>query len=600
MWMVAGTFFALIALTFVGLGQVMGRAFDAIPNRVAAYTVDICGSLAGIVTFSVMSYLQVSPVVWFALVLLLTLRFAGPRDPVQIAAAVFALFLSWVGAYGVLQGQAQTAWSPYYKIFYFTEGRSILTNGIGHQHMEDLREGGIAYVLPHLLNRSAGGPPFDDVLVIGAGSGNDVAAALRYGAKRIDAVEIDPRINEIGRALHPNQPYSDPRVTVHLTDGRNFVRRTEAKYDLAVYALVDSLVLHSGYSSLRLENFLFTREAIEDAKRTLKPGGVFVMYNLYRQGWVVGRLVKMAEEIFGTEPIVISLPPRPEVSADQTLPGSFTMILAGTDSARIEALREKFSESGGFWAHSEPLRSEAGSGFRKASPGQGWVRLVPTQVDFRGIGPLPTDDWPQLYLRDREIPWSPIGEGMVTVTVLSLLLLLAFVPPGGMRPNGRMFFLGAGFMLLETKAVVHMALLFGSTWTVNAVVFASILLMIASANLYVLAARPVRLAPYYALLVAALLVNAIIPMSTFLGLPLVARTLASCLVVFVPIFFAGVIFATNFRESRAPHADIGWNVAGIILGGVSEQLSLVLGFSQLLFVAIAYYLLSLVFRPRSA
>jgi hypothetical protein len=324
------------------------------------------------------------------------------------------------------------------------------------------------------------------------------------------------------------------------------------------------------------------------------------MYNLYRQGWVVGRLVKMAEEIFGTEPIVISLPPRPEVSADQTLPGSFTMILAGTDSARIEALREKFSESGGFWAHSEPLRSEAGSGFHKASPGQGWVRLVPTQVDFRGIGPLPTDDWPQLYLRDREIPWSPIGEGMVTVTVLSLLLLLAFVPPGGMRPNGRMFFLGAGFMLLETKAVVHMALLFGSTWTVNAVVFASILLMIASANLYVLAARPVRLAPYYALLVAALLVNAIIPMSTFLGLPLVARTLASCLVVFVPIFFAGVIFATNFRESRAPHADIGWNVAGIILGGVSEQLSLVLGFSQLLFVAIAYYLLSLVFRPRSA
>lgn len=598
MWMVAGTFFALIALTFVGLGQVMGRAFDAIPNRVAAYTVDICGSLTGIVTFGLMSYLQVSPVVWFAVVLLLTLRFAGWGSPLQVISAAFALGFAWAGAHG-LQLQGEVVWSPYYKISYEAKGRSILTNGIGHQQMVDLRETGIAYLLPHLLNRGAGGRPFEDVLIIGAGSGNDVAAALRHGAKHVDAVEIDPRINAIGKALHPNQPYSDPRVSVHFDDGRNFVRHTEAKYDLAVYAVVDSLVLHSGYSSLRLENFLFTREALEDAKRALKPGGVFAMYNFYRQGWVVGRLAKMAEEVFGTKPVVLSLPPQRSISAEENLPGNFTFILAGADSGRIEALRAKFAGDKPFWAHPQPALSETGSGFLKASPGQGWVALTPSQVDFHGIGPLPSDDWPQLYLRDREIPWSPIGEGMVTVAVISLVLLLAFAPSWRLRPNGRMFFLGAGFMLLETKAVVHMALLFGSTWTVNAVVFAAILLMIAGANLYVLAARPARLGPYYALLVAALLVNALIPMSTFLGLPLVVRTLTSCLVVFVPIFFAGVIFAVSFRESREPHADFGWNVAGIILGGVSEQLSLVLGFSHLLIVAIAYYLLSLVIRPRA-
>jgi len=324
-----------------------------------------------------------------------------------------------------------------------------------------------------------------------------------------------------------------------------------------------------------------------------------VMYNYYRQGWVVGRLAKMAEEVFGAKPIVISLPSQPRISAEETQPGRFTFILAGADSGRIEALREKFSENGAFWIRREPLLSEAGSGFFKTSPGKGWSALAPSEVDLRGIGPVPDDDWPQLYLRDREIPWSPIGEGMVTVAVLSLALLLALAPSGRIRPNGRMFFLGAGFMLLETKAIVHMALLFGSTWTVNAVVFAAILLMIACANLYVLAVRPAKLAPYYALLILALLVNALIPMSTFLGLPLALRTLSSCLVVFVPIFFAGVVFATVFRESRAPHADFGWNIAGIILGGMSEQLSLVVGFSHLLLVAVAYYLLSLLLHPRS-
>ncbi len=53
-----------------------------------------------------------------------------------------------------------------------------------------------------------------------------------------------------------------------------------------------------------------------------------------------------------------------------------------------------------------------------------------------------------------------------------------------------MFFLGAGFMLLETKGVVHMALLFGSTWMVNSIVFFAILTMILLSNLYVLAIRP--------------------------------------------------------------------------------------------------------------
>jgi hypothetical protein len=179
------------------------------------------------------------------------------------------------------------------------------------------------------------------------------------------------------------------------------------------------------------------------------------------------------------------------------------------------------------------------------------------------------------------------------------VILFAFAPARRMRPNWQMFFLGAGFMLLETKGVVHMALLFGSTWVVNSVVFFAILVMILAANLYVVKIRPNKLTVYYALLVLALLVNALVPMNVFLSLSPLWRTLASCVVVFAPVFFAGVIFATAFRESRQPDVDFGWNVAGIVLGGLSEQLSLVLGFSYLLLVAVAYYLLSAALRPRT-
>ena len=107
-------------------------------------------------------------------------------------------------------------------------------------------------------------------------------------------------------------------------------------------------------------------------------------------------------------------------------------------------------------------------------------------------------------------------------------MLLAFVPMRRARPNGQMFFLGAGFMLLETKGVVHMALLFGATWMVNSIVFFAILTMILLSNLYVLAVRPRRPWPYYALLLLSLAINAAVPMGVFLALPGASKVVASC------------------------------------------------------------------------
>jgi SAM-dependent methyltransferase len=596
-WAVGGIFFALIALTFVGLGQVMGRAFSAIPDRVVAYSVDVAGSLTGIAAFAAMSYFELPPTLWYVPIALLTLYFAGWRDETQIVSALVVVALAAVGAHALTAYGTQIYWSPYYKVAYAAERGSINTNNIGHQTMVPVSKIGSVYRMPYLLNRDAGGQPFEEMMIIGAGSGNDVAAALQSGVKRVDAVEIDPRIQRIGRSDHPDRPYADPRVAVHLDDGRSFVRRTERKYDLAVYALVDSLVLHSGYSSLRLENFLFTREAFEEVKHTLKPDGVFVMYNFYRQGWIVNRLAAMAQEVFGAEPLVISLPYREEIRPGDSQANHISFLLVGSDSARLRAIRAMFERHGSFWLHPQVAHSAAGNGFGSRAPGADWHKVAPSRVEAAATL-LASDDWPHLYLRERGIPWGPIGQGMLTMAVLSLVILLAFAPLRRVRPNPQMFFLGAGFMLLETKGVVHMALLFGSTWAVNSVVFGAILVMILCANLYVLKAKPENLLPYYALLVGALLVNALVPMSAFLSLPALARTLASCAVVFLPVFFAGVIFAAAFSKSRQPDVDFGSNVAGIILGGLSEQLSLVTGFNYLILVALGYYLLSLVTTPR--
>ncbi len=592
---IAGVFFLMIALCFVGLGQILGRSFDAIPSRVGAYSINILGSIAGIVAFSIASFLETGPHLWFLVCTLIVLYFDRPWGFPQMVGQIAVMFLAALTTYGARE-PGKIYWSPYYKVSYVPQKGSIATNYISHQSMKHIQTAGPGYALPHLLNRDLREAPFHDVLIIGAGSGNDVQAALAYGAEYVDAVEIDPVLQRIGSEDHPDRPYDDPRVHVHLDDGRSFLRNTRRKYDLVIYALVDSLVLHTSYSSVRLESFLFTKEAFSDIRGVLKPRGVFAMYNFYRMGWVVGRLKEMTKEVFGTEPLVMTMPHMEKVSPSDQQTGCITFVLSGgVEATVVRRLRESFDQGRSFWLASAPSANREIDGFALTAPseqpGIRWHRISPAQVDSAGIGPLPTDDWPFLYLREPRIP-SLNWRGMGIIAGLSILLLLRLAPLRNAQPNFQMFFLGAGFMLLETKAVVHMALLFGSTWIVNSIVFFTILVMILLANLLVLAVRPQGVRPYYVGLLASLALGMAIPMHSFLALPGIWKILASCAVVFVPVAFAGIVFAVRFRDSVRPDVDLGYNIAGVILGGLSEYFSLMIGFNGLLGIAIAYYILS--------
>ena len=230
-----GVFFLLLALAFIGPGQEMGRAFNRLPNRVWAYSVNILGSIVGIVLFSLCAWMELTPFWWFLLIAVGLGYFLIPRYPaVRFPAHLvgLALSLAAVVALAVLPSLRvgpgrQQFWSPYYRIDYDLRQRAIHVNLIGHQAMVPIAHPWPAYALPYLLHRDAGGEPFEDVLIIGAGSGNDVSRALQWGARHVDAVEIDPVIQRLGARDHPDQPYRDPRVVVLEKINARFLSRAE-------------------------------------------------------------------------------------------------------------------------------------------------------------------------------------------------------------------------------------------------------------------------------------------------------------------------------------------------------------------------------------
>jgi SAM-dependent methyltransferase len=631
------TFFVLSAMCLVGVGQEMGRAFGEVRSRTGAYSANLIGSLLGIVLFGLGSYFQLSPTIWFGIAtigifFLLRSAMAGQ----SLSAYVFPTCLLVLAVAGTLRtsglirfsaNDPQITWSPYYRLDLSSNGGDISTNQIEHQVMlsRDLTTAA-EYSLAYQFQRDVQGadgkpawPAFRRILIIGTGSGNDLSRACQWAPPdaKIDAVEIDPGIQQIGAKHHPDKPYSDPRVTVHLNDGRNFLRRAQqGEYDLVVFAVIDSLVLHSGYSSLRLESFLFSEDSFKDVRRVLKPTGVCAVYNLFRQGWLVVRLREQLRSAFQGDPVVLTDPPSESVTMDQ-FTAHMTVFFAGSPQV-VDALRRSFTASGNsYWIVGDrPKSPSVPSYFQKDQPSPlpnpveadrpSWLRLKMANVaDAPADLRLATDNWPFLYTRKPGIPgitWRGVGLMLILSAGLWFFLIgrhrqevESFTPERGLMI--RSFLLGAGFMLVETKAVVQMALLFGSTWMVNSFVFTAVLLMSLLGNLYAGWVKPKNLTPYYIGLLASLLLNVLVPLDAFLGLDSTPQILLSCSLAFCPIAFAGIIFAAGFARANNPDRVFAANVAGALVGGVSENLSMVFGFQNLLLVAMVYYGVSMFFGP---
>ena len=335
-----------------------------------------------------------------------------------------------------------------------------------------------------------------------------------------------------------------------IGDGRAFLRQTDRKYDLVVFALPDSLTLVAGSNQLRLESYLFTQEALEAVRDRLRPGGAFAMYNYYREDWLIGRLARTAEAAFGHPPCVDTYNDRSAIIVTGLTPAD--QICGGENSESA-------------------------------------VMSV--------AGPAPVhDDRPFLYLKEPEVP----ATFLLTIALIISVSLVAVRVAGGpfrrLTPYADLACLGAAFLLLETRAVTWSALLFGTTWVVNAIVFAGILAIVLLA---VEVTRRLRRRPSpavaFGLLGLTLLVAWLVPISWLLSLPLELRVIAAVAIAFGPVFASNIIFAERFASTKDPTGAFAANLLGAMIGGCLEYLALVVGYPALLLMAGLLYLAAFLF-----
>jgi spermidine synthase len=559
----------MLPVIFIAVAVILAAVAHGVATRFArfealeAYRLDITGSLLGILAFAGLALLGTGPVVWGVVIVaafIPLLRSTGTSR----WSFVRRVIVGWAPLAGLLVLFAigsfypNSRWSPYYLIRWHTQETrvgdvtDVSVNLIPHQAImtnDARREVNPGYVTPY--ERISQDPPAD-VLIVGAGTGSDVAIALEEGVSHVDAVEIDPELYRLGVEQHPEHPYDDPRVEVFITDGREYIENTDRTYDLILFALPDSLTLVGSQSALRLESYLFTTEALEAARERLKPEGAFAMYNFYRERWLVDRLAGTIRGAFGSAPCL-------DVYGDEDISALSVMVVGrNPEGARCAQTWEPRGEV------VEPA----------------------------------TDDHPFVYLRDRSVP----SQYAVTLGLILLASLVAVRSVGGpfrtMRGYVDLFFMGAAFLLLETMNVVRFALLFGTTWFVNALVFAGVLLTVLLAVEVERRVRIGRPGLLYSLLFVSIGVAIVVPSSALLALPPAPRFIAATVLAFTPIFIANLVFAGRFRDTETPTAAFGANLLGAMVGGAVEYLILVTGHRALLGIAAILYGLAWIFYRR--
>ena len=569
--------FVILAASCAPIGHLVGQSLDG-DRPLFRYSLNVLGSLLGIALFVLLSTIGARPWLWMVIASLCTLPGlvdAGWGWRIIGALAIPASsILAWQATLG-------SVWSPYQKIttgpisllpgkgiiqewaiptispqdraglvqLARTEGFTIRVNDDSYQTPVDLRPDALSrrpelvplaiqYELPFRAKR----PAPREVLVLGAGAGNDVAAALRAGATRVDAVEIDPEILRLG-AQHPEHPYDDTRVHVHLADARSFLARTEQRFDMILFGLLDSHVLMSSKSAVRLDAYVFTKESFIQARALLKPGGILVVSHAVGTPWFYERMRATLTASFGRPPVIVSA----------TVKHPIGIVYAAGDTLSA----------------GEPVL-----------PGSSVLE----------------DDWPFAYLKAPMIPLQYLA-AMLIIAVTSLVAIRGVA---GRRWQGldlHFAVLGAGFMLLETRGLSVVALHLGSTWGVNAAVFAGVLSMALLATVVAawrLAAGKNGLPGLAYLVLGILLVlNFVIPADTLAALPVVARIGAIVMLVSLPMLASGVLFACSLARTGSADRALASNLVGAMFGGMAEYASMIVGLRLLLLLAVVFYLLAL-------
>jgi hypothetical protein len=562
--------FAMNALLFVPLGQRMGVLFNSLP-RLTAYAWDLAGSLCGTLCFGVFSLRMFSPVIGMAGVMFIYLVIRKRR----LWLLEIPVFVGVLAAI-VWSSDPNALWSPYYVVTvvrYETPAisesappadlltmhdppiYSVNVNQFGYHLDASLDQkrytpgtkaaGGVHWLLLQYSLPYAVADGRDRVLVVGAGGGCDVEAALAAGVKHVDAVEIDPAIIRISRRFNAGAPYSDPRVSVHIDDARSYFAKATPGYDLVVFGFLDSQALFSNMNNIRLDGYVYTVEGIRSAYRLISPTGTLVMSFGLGKPWMGPKLAEMVAVATGRDPFLYYDPDGPQ------------LILCVPKDPHVILPAKAFR-------------------FTRISYGK------TPRID------LATDDWPFLYLKGKAIP-SDYLIGIASLLAFSIAAVACLRRGSFGRADVHFGLLGMGFLLLETKSIGDCSLFFGATWFVTMLVVSGVLMMVIGANLVAERLRAFSLW-MYAPLFASLALLLLVPREHVLLYDITGRLLWTLFVVPLPIFFAGIIFSTTFRVASLPSAAFGANLIGAMLGGFLEYLSMAVGNYRLSLLVIVAYL----------
>ena len=548
---------------------------------------NIMGSLAGVWLFDVLCWRSLPPPVWFGIAAVMLLGLIRvPRAWIAAVLVGAAATLVWWGG----RSEFPTIWSPYHKLVLkpleagegtnrVRQGYLLDANFANYQQLQDLSD---AFLRAHPETFDAGQvrfgcydlpltikPVIHRMLVVGAGAGNNAAGALRHGAEQIDCVDIDPEILELGRRFHPERPYDNPRVRLITEDARAFFKRALGRYDVIWFGWLDSHVLGTSFANLRLDNYVYTRESIHDARDLLTDEGVIILTMgapLGGWNWIADRQATLLREAFGHEPIAY---------AEGGIPAKYG---AGTGVTLI---------CGRHLLGVADFPNPASRAF-----------VADHQVRLPGTSRPTTDDWPYLYLERAGVP------NLNWITTCLILGMVACVwrwkGRGERRPDWHFFWLGAAFLLLEVQTVSRATLLFGMTWQVNAIVISAVLVMILMANL--VEANVPRLPGWVAAigLAASLLALALVPLGQFNALSGGIKLLAASLFLTGPLFFGGLIFVRSWSRCADRSRALGSNLIGALLGGLLESLSYVVGVRALILLVGLFYVAALLSRQSGA
>lgn len=566
-WFVLSFVYICTAAVFAFFGQMLGKLFQAADKPLTAYSMEIGGSIAGIVLFALMSQFHLPPVYWMGLgcvlLLLVSVHELGRMQilltVICIPAILFFTFLT----------TSQFIWSPYYKIFTkplfeiidynkkliykfnHPVGIGLTVNSDYHQMILNLtptqkeepeffKSWRALYDLPYAGDEQL---PAGPILIIGAGTGNDVAAALRNTKRDVVAVEIDPVIVAIGRQLHFEAPYANPRVKIIVNDARSYLQQTNQKFAMVVFGFLDSHTLLSSFSTLRLDNFIYTTECMKRVEEIMLPGGEVSVTFASNREWIDRRISALLQNEFDEETKIFNFQ------------------------------NGKFANGTVYINFKQPDH-----GKKKVAGG----------ID------LPSDDWPFLYLQKKTIP-EHYRFFMLFIAMLGFLPLL-ILPRGSRSIRLPFFFMGAAFFLIETSNIVSLSLLYGSTWTVNVLVFTGILALILAANISSSFIKNYPLKSLFSLLLFSIGIAYATPTSLMLEIhSIFLRTFAAVLIYLGPIYFAGLIFAILIRNERNLFQVYGSNLLGAVLGGACEYFSMILGFKFLLLLTLFFYGLAFMF-----